>query len=281
MVAIEGRADAVPACHTPAEEGDVDSHRRRGSAGCRAGGARADRLGAPRARARHPRRAKRAGAGKRGAERGPQPLPRRASIPGARSLPSLREVRPRSLHRLWPLRSNVRRGPGHLRPRDGRARLRHGDGAGLAERLGRVRLRRAAAAASTAAPPVRFSSPASSTSAPVESTADDDLRLLRGRLLAGRARPRRIESPAISPTRAAPVNRGHACVKGRFAHGFARSPDRLSAPLIRRDDEPRGDELGRGARLRGLASCAGSATSTARTRSPRSPPPAPPTRRTT
>ena len=24
-----------------------------------------------------------------------------------------------------------------------------------------------------------------------------------------------------------PVNRGHACVKGRFAHGFVRSPDRL------------------------------------------------------
>ncbi|MEP6464493.1 MAG: formate dehydrogenase subunit alpha [Frankiaceae bacterium] len=32
-----------------------------------------------------------------------------------------------------------------------------------------------------------------------------------------------------------PVNRGHACVKGRFAHGFVRSPDRLTTPLIRRD----------------------------------------------
>jgi formate dehydrogenase major subunit len=31
------------------------------------------------------------------------------------------------------------------------------------------------------------------------------------------------------------VNRGHACVKGRFAHGFVRSPDRLTRPLIRRD----------------------------------------------
>lgn len=31
------------------------------------------------------------------------------------------------------------------------------------------------------------------------------------------------------------VNRGHACVKGRFAHGFLGSADRLTGPLIRRD----------------------------------------------
>jgi formate dehydrogenase major subunit len=31
------------------------------------------------------------------------------------------------------------------------------------------------------------------------------------------------------------VNRGHACVKGRFAHGFLGSTDRLTAPLIRRN----------------------------------------------
>jgi formate dehydrogenase major subunit len=42
---------------------------------------------------------------------------------------------------------------------------------------------------------------------------------------------------AITPTHGAPVNRGHACVKGRFAHGFARSRDRLTRPLIRRDGE--------------------------------------------
>ena len=32
-----------------------------------------------------------------------------------------------------------------------------------------------------------------------------------------------------------PVNRGHACVKGRFAHGFVRAGDRLTTPLVRRD----------------------------------------------
>ncbi|HZC25964.1 MAG TPA: formate dehydrogenase subunit alpha [Actinopolymorphaceae bacterium] len=40
---------------------------------------------------------------------------------------------------------------------------------------------------------------------------------------------------AITPARDGPVNRGHACVKGRFAHGFVRSPERLTTPLVRRD----------------------------------------------
>lgn len=39
---------------------------------------------------------------------------------------------------------------------------------------------------------------------------------------------------AITPVRDAPVNRGHACVKGRFAHAFAGSRERLTTPLIRR-----------------------------------------------
>lgn len=43
------------------------------------------------------------------------------------------------------------------------------------------------------------------------------------------------EIAAIRPTRTAAVNRGHACVKGRFAHAFVRSRDRLTDPLIRRN----------------------------------------------
>ncbi|MER7078488.1 formate dehydrogenase major subunit [Saccharopolyspora kobensis] len=42
------------------------------------------------------------------------------------------------------------------------------------------------------------------------------------------------EIAAITPVRSAPVNRGHACIKGRFAHTFVRADDRLTAPLIRR-----------------------------------------------
>ena len=44
---------------------------------------------------------------------------------------------------------------------------------------------------------------------------------------------------SVTPAHDGPVNRGHACVKGRFAHGFVRSPQRLTTPLIRRDGELR------------------------------------------
>jgi formate dehydrogenase major subunit len=41
----------------------------------------------------------------------------------------------------------------------------------------------------------------------------------------------RIDGVAESP-----VNHGHLCVKGRYAHAFARHPDRLTTPLVRRGD---------------------------------------------
>jgi formate dehydrogenase major subunit len=47
----------------------------------------------------------------------------------------------------------------------------------------------------------------------------------------------RDEIAAIKPTRESPINRGHACVKGRFAHAFVRSRDRLTDPLIRRNGQ--------------------------------------------
>lgn len=39
----------------------------------------------------------------------------------------------------------------------------------------------------------------------------------------------------VRPAADGPVNRGHACVKGRFAHTFLGSADRLTTPLIRKD----------------------------------------------
>lgn len=60
---------------------------------------------------------------------------------------------------------------------------------------------------------------------------------------------------AVLPDLDGPVNRGHACVKGRFAHGFLRSPERLTRPLLRRGGrlEPVGwdealDRIARGLR---------------------------------
>jgi formate dehydrogenase major subunit len=44
---------------------------------------------------------------------------------------------------------------------------------------------------------------------------------------------------SIGPALDGPANEGHTCLKGRFAHGFTRSPDRLRTPLIREDGELR------------------------------------------
>ncbi|MCA9607063.1 MAG: formate dehydrogenase subunit alpha [Myxococcales bacterium] len=40
----------------------------------------------------------------------------------------------------------------------------------------------------------------------------------------------------IEPSPQGSANRGHACVKGRFAHEYARAEDRLTSPLLRNDD---------------------------------------------
>ena len=44
----------------------------------------------------------------------------------------------------------------------------------------------------------------------------------------------RVES--ISPAHDGPANKGHTCLKGRFAHRFSRHRERLDAPLIRNAD---------------------------------------------
>ncbi len=41
----------------------------------------------------------------------------------------------------------------------------------------------------------------------------------------------------VSPDRAAPVNDGYLCVKGRFGTGFIHSEDRLTKPLVRKDGQ--------------------------------------------
>jgi formate dehydrogenase major subunit len=41
---------------------------------------------------------------------------------------------------------------------------------------------------------------------------------------------------SISPALDGPANKGHTCLKGRFAHGFSRKRERLRSPLIRTAD---------------------------------------------
>jgi formate dehydrogenase major subunit len=43
--------------------------------------------------------------------------------------------------------------------------------------------------------------------------------------------------------RAGPANRGRLCVKGRYGFDYVHNPERLTVPLIRRDDVPKGDSL--------------------------------------
>jgi formate dehydrogenase major subunit len=38
---------------------------------------------------------------------------------------------------------------------------------------------------------------------------------------------------SVVPAADAPVNRGHLCVKGRYAHGFVHAPDRQTRPMVR------------------------------------------------
>jgi formate dehydrogenase alpha subunit len=47
---------------------------------------------------------------------------------------------------------------------------------------------------------------------------------------------RNDEVVAIDPTLDGPANLGHTCIKGRFAHQYARASDRLTSPLLRRPD---------------------------------------------
>ena len=62
------------------------------------------------------------------------------------------------------------------------------------------------------------------------------------------------EVTAVLPARDGPVNKGHACVKGRFAHGYLTSTERLTRPLMRRDGrlEPVGWDEALGHVARGL-----------------------------
>ena len=58
---------------------------------------------------------------------------------------------------------------------------------------------------------------------------------------AARSRPRLKGDQVVrmAPNRDGHANHGHACVKGRFAYGYATHPDRITTPMIRKSiDEP-------------------------------------------
>ena len=69
-----------------------------------------------------------------------------------------------------------------------------------------------------------------------KTTFTNHLRLLRCRLPPRGARRAAGKIASISPATDGPANEGHTCLKGRFAHQFSRSRERLTAPLIREGD---------------------------------------------
>ena len=70
------------------------------------------------------------------------------------------------------------------------------------------------------------------------------------------------------PSRDGKANRGHACVKGRFAYGYATHGDRITKPMIRKQDlrSLARSQLGRGDRLRRFGVQADPEASTAASR---------------
>ena len=108
------------------------------------------------------------------------------------------------------------------------------------------------------------------------------LRLLRRRLhLQGRDAGEEVVR--MVPYKDGKANRGHSCVKGRFAWGYATHKDRILKPMIREQDHRSlaRSVAGRRRSATPPPSSAASRPSTAATRSAASPPRAAPTRRPT
>ena len=68
---------------------------------------------------------------------------------------------------------------------------------------------------------------------PARAFGGHDLRLLRRRLLASRPRCAARKLVRMVPYKDGKANRGHSCVKGRFAWGYATHKDRILKPMIR------------------------------------------------
>ena len=152
-----------------------------------------------------------------------------------RRAPSLPRLPARAVHLLRALRARLRRGPGRLRADRDRPRASPPTSRPASTRASASRPASPAAPAPTPARPTR--SPRSPCfrydRRSLRLHRHHDLRLLRRRLPPRGPRPRRPDRLDQPRRSTAPPNEGHTCLKGRFAHQFSRSRDRLTAPLIR------------------------------------------------
>ena len=172
---------------------------------------------------------------------------------------------------LRPLRPRVRRGAGRVRADRVRGpRLRHQHRRRARRGLHRLGVRLVRRVRRRPARPARSTKRRCSRATPDRSTATATTTTCGycgvGCRLEAHARGDDVvvDHPALD----GPANHGHTCVKGRFAHQFARSRDRLTHAADPRTDGgfARGD-VGRGARLVADTSARDQGASTAPTRS--------------
>jgi formate dehydrogenase major subunit len=157
------------------------------------------------------------------------------SQPAGGRLASLHQAGDGQVHRLRALRARLRRGAGLLHPRHGRPRLRHARHRGQRHgfREGRLRELRA----------VRVRMPVAAleeSQTRVHGLPDATIGTTCSYCGVGCSLNVNVKDGTIiniEPNTEGSANLGHACVKGRFAHQFGYSDDRLRKPLIR-DGEP-------------------------------------------
>ena len=172
---------------------------------------------------------------------------------------------PGQVHRLLALRARLRGGPGHLRADHRRPRLR----------LARSRPGMdedfldsecvSCGACVQACPTATLQEKSVDRDRPARAFRGHHLRLLRRRLHLQGGDAAASEVVRMVPYKDGKANRGHSCVKGRFAWGYATHQDRILKPMIREQIDrslARGD-LGRGDRLRRRPSSSASRRATA------------------
>ena len=172
--------------------------------------------------------------------------------PGNDDFEPLFHLRSLEMHRLLALRARLRGGAGHLRADHRRPRLRHRVSPGMAEPF-------LASECVSCGACVQACPTATLNEKSVIEIGTPEHSVVTTCAYCGvgctfKAEMRGEEVVRMVPYKDGKANRGHSCVKGRFAWGYATHKDRILKPMIRDKitDPWREVSLGRGDRLRRL-----------------------------
>ena len=136
------------------------------------------------------------------------------------------------MHRLLALRARLRGGPGHLRADDRGTRLRVRVSPGMHRRTSSIRNAYPAAPAFRPARPTRCSEKSVLEMGQPEHSVVTTCAYC-GVGCSFKAEMRGDELVRMVPYKDGKANRGHSCVKGRFAYGYSTHKDRILNPMIR------------------------------------------------